>query len=342
MAAMAGGVTEFGGPGVGLGAPPPAKSGRTLRWRLGRAALLLVVAAATAGVAYAMAQESGVAALTGRPAVAQTSNCRGTRAQLCDAEVVARDGSVIDSHATVSSFARVGEGAEVRVRYRDGRAALDTLPERGAQVALLLFLAGTAVAALIGAAATLRGRPALRAAVVPLAAGPLIVVCLLGTLVVGAPTVAARDRPFPDIYAEVAAEPGRTLTSEGVSYGLVDNQPMSPAGCFGAPGCIAGAVAHWKVVGADLVATSHLLVFDGPRPAASAKEAITRNHALANAPAPPAGAVVVGIGSGRYAAAVWMSRADGSSPRDDPSWCRPSGASTTSTSTPPRSKPSGP
>jgi len=93
---------------------------------------------------------------------------------------------------------------------------------------------------------------------------------------------------------------------------------MSPAGCFGTEGCLAGAVAHWRVTGTDLVATSHLLAFPGPEPAAAARESIQSYRALHGAPPPPASAIVVGIGGGRYASAIWISRADGSSTRDDP------------------------
>jgi hypothetical protein len=70
--------------------------------------------------------------------------------------------------------------------------------------------------------------------------------------------------------------------------------------------------------GRNLVATSHLLVFDRYGQATATREAIQRSHALANTPPPPAGAIVVGIGSGRYASAIWVSRADGSNVRDDP------------------------
>lgn len=93
---------------------------------------------------------------------------------------------------------------------------------------------------------------------------------------------------------------------------------MTRAGCFAAPGCVAGAVAHWHVTGAALAVTSHLLVFDGQGPAAAMKDTIQRTGALPNAPAPPAAAMVVGVDGGRYASAIWMSRTDGSPVGDEP------------------------
>ena len=321
MATVPGGVAEFGGPGVGVGGPPAAGSGRTLGSRLGQAAALLAVAAAAGGLTYALGQESGAAALAGERAVAHTTHCRGVRSRTCDADVTRPDGSDLDSEATLGGFTRADSNTVLHVRYRAGRAVPDTLPERGTEGAMLLFFAGAAAAALLGAGATLAGRGGQVAAAtagVAVLAIPVLLLSLVGTLVVGAPTVAASGLPVPDIYAKVAAEPGRTLTAQGVRFDLVDNQPMSPAGCFAAPGCFTGAVAHWKVTGSDLVATSHLLVFSRPAQAAATRETIQRSHALPNAPAPPAGAIVVGIGGGRYASAIWISRADGSPVRDDP------------------------
>jgi hypothetical protein len=321
VATVPGGVAGYGEPGVGLGGPPVGTSGRTFWSRLGRAAALLAVAAAAGGLTYATGRESGLAAITGRPALAHTSHCRGARVRLCDAEVIGLDGSLINADATMSGFTRVAENADVHVRYRAGRAAPDTLPERSAEAGLMLFLAGSAAAALIGAVIALTarsGQAAVATAAVPVVAVPLFVVSLLATLFVGAPTLSAGQLPVPDIYARVAAGPGRTLNAQGVQFELVDNQPMSRAGCFAAPGCVVGAVAHWRVTGTDLVATSHLLVFDDGGLAAATKDTIQRTRALPNAPVPPAGAIVAGIGSGRYASAIWISRADGSQVRDDP------------------------
>ena len=61
VATVPGGVTEFGGPGVGVGGPPAGASGRTLRSRLGQAAVLLAVAAGAGGLAYAVGRESAAA-----------------------------------------------------------------------------------------------------------------------------------------------------------------------------------------------------------------------------------------------------------------------------------------
>jgi hypothetical protein len=222
----------------------------------------------------------------------------------------------------MSGFTRVADGALVRVRYRGGRAAPDTVPERGAQVALLVLFGGSAIGALLGSAATLAGRGG-RVALVPVGlavfAAPIMILSLLATIVVRAPSVEARAAtggagapPVSDIYAKVAAEPDRSLTAQGVHFDLVDNQTMGRDGCFGAMGCFAGAVAHWKVTGTDLVATSHLLVFDRPAQATALKEEITRDRLLPGAPPPPTGSVTLGIGTGRYASAIWVSRADGS------------------------------
>ena len=213
------------------------------------------------------------------------------------------------------------DGPDVHVRYREGRAVPDTLPERAAEAGLMLFLIGAAAVSLLGAGATLAGRAGqvvLAMAAVPVAAVPVFVVSLVATVVAGAPAVGGGRVAAPDIYARVEAEPGRSLTAQGVRFDLVDNQPMSAAGCFGAPGSLAGALAQWKVSGSDLAATSHLLVFTGSGPAALTGDAIQRTPALPNAPAPPAGAIVVAIGDGRYASAIWISRGDGSDVHQDP------------------------
>src|SRR5581483_9490768 len=266
VATVPGGVAGYGEPGAGLGGPPVGAPGRTAGSRLGWAVLLLAVAAGAGGLTYAIGRESGLAAVTGRRAVARTSHCRGARERICDAEIIGLDGRLIDAGATLSGFTRVDSDADVHVRYRAGRAAPDTLPERSAQAGMMLFLAGVAGAALFGAGAAVAGREGhvvVAAAAVPTAALPVFAVSLIATLFAGAPTLGAGRVPVPDIYARVAAEPGRTLNAQGVQFLIVDNQPMSRAGCFGAPGCVVGAVAHWTVTGTDLVATSHLLVFDG-------------------------------------------------------------------------------
>jgi hypothetical protein len=335
MATVPGNLSEFGAPGAGLGGPPVAETERTLGSRLGQAGVLLVLAALAGGLTFAMAHEVGLAAVTGRKAVAHATHCRGVKARTCDAEVTDAAGNTIAYHASVSGFTRVESNALVHVRYRGGRAAPDTLPERGAQLGLLVLFGGGAVGALVGSVATLAGRGG-RVALIPVGlavcAVPVMLISLFATLVVGAPTVGAGSPkagagsvtggagapPVSDIYARVAAEPGRGLTAQGVHFDLVDNQALSREGCFRAPGCFAGAVAHWKVTGTDLVATSHLLVFDRPAQAAALKAAITRDRGLPDAPPPPAGSVVIGIGTGRYASAIWVSRADGSVVAADP------------------------
>jgi hypothetical protein len=330
-------VTGFEGPSTGIGGPPDTGSGLTAGSRLGWAAALLVLALAAGGLVFALGNESGFAAFSGRRAVAETGHCTGVRARTCDAVVTAPDGSLIKAGATLAGFTRVSTGDVLHVRYRAGRAVPDTLPERALQLSFLVFFAGGAVAALLGVVSLLAGRAghiAAMAAAVPVLAIPLVVLSLIGTVVAGPPRIPVAGatqrtgtgpvkvrvggRAVPDIYAEVAARPDRTLVAQGMRYEIVSNRPFSREGCFGAAGCLAGASADWRVNGTDLVATSHLLVFKTLDQAARVKDAVQRDRALANAPAPPPGAVVVGIGGGHYAAAISMSRTDGTPATADP------------------------
>jgi hypothetical protein len=172
-------------------------------------------------------------------------------------------------------------------------------------------------------------RVALVPAVPTIAAVPLVLVSLVGVVVAGAPKASGEAGPgkihprvggraAPDIYAEVAATDRVLVTAQGVRIDLVSNRPYSVEGCFGAAGCIAGASADWRVRGTDLIATTHLLVFKTPEQAKLLGDAVKRDRALPNAPAPPPDSVVVGSAEGHYADVMWMSRADGSPVRDDP------------------------
>ena len=323
---------------IGVEAPPSAGTGLTggaPRW--GSAAVLFVLAVLSGGLTTALVHEAGSAALIGQRAVAVVTNCTGIRVRTCDASVTTALGGLINPGASLVGFTRVPEREAVRVRYRAGRAAVDTFPERALQLSFILFFGAAALAGLAGMPAVVVGRGAaialllLAASVVAI---PLVVLSLIGVAVTGAPIVAfgggspsagARavtprvgGRIAPDIYARVAAQPERVLVAQGVRFDLVSNRPYSVEGCYGAAGCIAGASADWRVTGTDLIATSHLLVFKTKEQAAAVRDAIERDRVLANAPAPPSGAVVVGIGDGHYASAMWMSRADGSPARADP------------------------
>jgi len=324
------------GAGAAVGGPPGAGTELTRAWRLGWAAGLLVLALAAGGLTMALLNESGRAALIGRRAVAEVRGCTGVKIRTCDARVFGPDGTQIDSGAKVAGFTQLASGDVVHVRYRAGRAAPDTVPERALHLSFMLLFGGAAAVGLLGAGAMLAGRGArvaLVAVLAPLAAIPLVAVSLVGSIVVGAPKVSAPGGPAtahprvggraaPDIYAEVAAT-GRVLVAQGVRFDQISNRPYSVEGCFGAAGCIAGASADWRVSGTDLVATTHLLVFETPEQAKLVADAVERDGVLPNAPAPPSGAVVIGSAGGHYADVVWMSRADGSPVRDDPA-LRPS------------------
>jgi hypothetical protein len=90
--------------------------------------VLLVLAALAGGLTFAMAREVGLAAVTGRKAVAHATHCRGVKARTCDAEVTDLAGNTIAFHASLSGFTRVADGALVHVRYRDGRATAASPP----------------------------------------------------------------------------------------------------------------------------------------------------------------------------------------------------------------------
>src|SRR5581483_1114238 len=109
-----------GGPGRGSGASPPGMCHRG------------PVATVPGGVTE-----------FGGPAVG------GAKERFCDAVVTAADGSTIDATATLGGFTRVDDGADVHVRYREGRAVPDTLPERAAEAGLMLFLVGAAAVSLL-------------------------------------------------------------------------------------------------------------------------------------------------------------------------------------------------
>ncbi|HEV7536644.1 MAG TPA: hypothetical protein VGP90_13480, partial [Acidimicrobiia bacterium] len=109
METIPGGVAGWSGPGAGLGGPPAAGVERTIRSRLAQAAVLALLAALAGGLTYAMAHEVGLAALTGRKALARAAHCRGARARTCDAVITDPGGNIITVEATLSGFTRVAD-----------------------------------------------------------------------------------------------------------------------------------------------------------------------------------------------------------------------------------------
>jgi hypothetical protein len=132
---------------------------RSVRGRLAGAAVLVILALAFEVVSWGLYRQSGAPGLFGRSAYAEvTGDCHGFREHRCEAIVRSQQGRLLDPQATLFSAQAFGAGDDVAVRYRDGNAVPDTIPER---FRAAVFAGGVALAGcfiLLSAGAVARRR----------------------------------------------------------------------------------------------------------------------------------------------------------------------------------------
>jgi hypothetical protein len=112
----------------------------------------------------------------------------------------------------------------------------------------------------------------------------------------------------PDVYADVAAEPDRSLNAQGIEFELLSNRPLDPAVCSFLDRCLAGAAAQWDVTGTGLTGRSWYLVFEDDAAADAAAGHPQLSAALT--PGLPSSWAIRGASPGRFITLAGVGRKD--------------------------------